>query len=195
MNLHHASLLRNVATGIVSISRRAWIIIGLGFLLLAALAIWATISVAGWLLGMTREGINAAPGAARTAIEQVEKAVPGATGVLDNLRSLTQPAAPARDVSGSDPAVARFPGLTRVHWQRDGEQVTIRYQGQAKLPAVIEHYAREFAGQGYRQVLLSATPAEERHEYVKADERIRMTFTQPGNDRVELMVELAGAPR
>ena len=42
---------------------------------------------------------------------------------------------------------------------------------------VIKHYAKGFAAQGYQQNLLSATPTEERHEYIKDGERFGLVVS------------------
>jgi hypothetical protein len=184
------SLLAATAGRLFSIGRRLWFPLLLGFLVLAALTLWAAVSAAGWLAGMMRDGFDAAPAAARTVIEQVDKNVPGAAVVVDGLRSLAQPAV-AREVSGSDPApVARFPGLTRVEWQRDADSVKVRYEGAADFAAVLAHYAGGFADLGYRQDMLSANRDEERHDYLRGDERIGLTVTRQGREGVTVLLQV-----
>ena len=70
-------LLRGLLGRIFSISRRTWIFLSVTFLVLVALFIWAAISTAGWLFGMARDGVNAAPEAVRAATAQVEQVIPG----------------------------------------------------------------------------------------------------------------------
>ena len=188
------SLLAAAAGRLFSIGRRLWLPLLLGFLVLAALTLWAAVSAAGWLAGMMRDGFDAAPAAARTVIEQVDKNVPGAAVVVDGLRSLAQPAA-VREVSGSDSGpVERFPGLTRVEWQRDGELIKVRYEGEADFAAVLAHYASGFSAKGYRQEMLAATREEERVDYLRGDERIGLSVARQGREGVSVLLQVP-APR
>ena len=66
-------LLRGLLSRIFSISRRTWIFLSVTFLVLVALFIWAAISTAGWLFGMARDGVNAAPEAVRAATAQASE--------------------------------------------------------------------------------------------------------------------------
>jgi len=185
MSLSKLSLFSMLASRIFAISRRTWILISVVILMFTILAVWLTISLAGWLFGMAQEGVSAVPDVARSAVQQVEKVVPGATQAIEDLRAVGQAAPPARDVSGTDPIpVARFPGLARTHWQREDQGITVRYEGKADLAAVLDHYAKGFAEHGYRQELLAATPSEERHDYHKGEERIGVTFVQQKENRV-----------
>ena len=187
MNLLTNGLLRGPLSHIFSISRRTWIFLTATLLVLMALAIWATISAAGWLFGMARVGINAAPEAVRAATAQIEQIIPGMREKLGVLVPALKPEPPPRDVSGTDPGpVARFPGLARVEWQRDVQQIRVRYQGKADFSGVIKHYAEGFVAQGYRHTLLSATPTEERHEYIKDGEYFSFIFTARESDLVTI---------
>lgn len=189
MSLSKLSLFSMLASRISAISRRTWILISVVVLTLAVLAIWLTISLAGWLFGMAQQGILAVPDVARSAVQQVENIVPGATQAIDDLRTIGQAAPPVRDVSGTDPIpVARFPGLARTHWQREGQDIAVRYEGKADLAAVLDHYAKGFAEHGYRQELHAATPSEERHDYHKGEERIGVTFVQQKENRVSVSI-------
>ena len=189
MSFSKLSLFSMLASRLFAISRRTWILISVVVLMLAILAVWLTISLAGWLFGMAQEGVSAVPDVARSAVQQVEKVVPGATQAIEDLRAISQAAPPARDVSGTDPIpVARFPGLVRTHWQREGQDVTVRYEGKADLAAVLDHYAKGFADHGYRQELHAATPSEERHDYLKGHERIGVIFAQQNNDMISVSI-------
>ena len=130
-------MLRGLLSRIFSISRRTWIFLSVTLLVFIALLIWAVISTAGWLFGMARDSVNAAPDAVRAATVQVEQVIPGVQEKLGVLVPGLKPDAPLREVSGTDPApVARFPGLARVQWQRDEQQVQVRYQGKADFAGV-----------------------------------------------------------
>jgi len=196
-------LLRSLLSGVSSISRRTWIFITATLLVLMVVIMWAMVSAAGWLFGMAREGVVAAPETVRSATAQVEQFIPGVQetvrsanaqvaqiipGVQETLGALLPtltPDLPSRDVSGTDPGpVARFPGLVRIEWQRAEQQIQVRYQGRANFTDVIAHYAEAFAEQGYQQNLLSATSTEERHEYIKDGERFSLIFSVQERDVV-----------
>ncbi|MDP2882665.1 MAG: hypothetical protein Q8N89_13935 [Azonexus sp.] len=178
-------LLQTALSRIFLIRRRTWILITGGLFLVLILIIWATISAAGWLFGVARESVSAAPEAVRAVTAQVVQVIPGAREKLGELVPALRAEAPLRDVSGTDPApVARYPGLSRVHWHRDGRDITVRYGGAANFAAVLDHYVKGFTAQGYRHDLLSATPDEERHEYVKGDDRVGMAISRQNHDNV-----------
>lgn len=180
-------IFRGLLSRIFSISRRTWIFLSVTFLLLTALLIWAVISTAGWLFGMARDGVNAAPETVRAATAQVEQVIPGVQETLGVLVPGFKPESPLREVSGSDPApVARFPGLVRVQWQRDEQQVQVRYQGKADFADVLKHYTQGFAALGYQQTLLSASPSEERHEFIKDGEHFSLVFSVLERDVVTI---------
>jgi hypothetical protein len=170
-------LLRGLLSRIFSISRRAWIFLSITFFIFLALAIWATFSAAGWLFGITRDGVNAAPDAVRAVTTQVEQVIPGVQEKLGVFLPTLKPEPSPREVSGTDPGpVSRFPGLARVQWQRDDQKIQVRYEGPADFAGVLKHYAEQFSALGYQQNLLSASINEERHEYVKDSERFSLFF-------------------
>jgi len=172
-------LLQDFVGRVFAIGRRTWILIAVVLAALAALAIWAAIGVAGWLFGMAREGVAAAPEAARAVTAQVEQAVPGARERLGELVPALKPEPPPRDVSGTDVGpVARYPGLARSHWHREGSEITVRYEGRADYAAVLDHYVQGFAAQGYAQRVTSATPEGEEHEFHKGEDRVRFKIAQ-----------------
>ena len=180
-------MLRGLLSRIFSISRRTWIFLSVTLLVFIALLIWAVISTAGWLFGMARDSVNAAPDAVRAATVQVEQVIPGVQEKLGVLVPGLKPDAPLREVSGTDPVpVARFPGLARVQWQRDEQQVQVRYQGKADFAGVLKHYTQGFAAQGYQHTLLSASSTEERHEFVKDGERFNLVFSVLERDVVTI---------
>ncbi|MDP3123893.1 MAG: hypothetical protein Q8M46_04760, partial [Thiobacillus sp.] len=101
-----------------------------------------------------------------------------------------KPSQPQRDVSGTDLGpVARYPGFSRTYWHREGKQVTIEYEGEANYAAVLDHYAKGFATQGYAQSVQSATPSAETHEYTKDDERITLKIAQLPRGAVSARIE------
>ena len=189
MSLSKLPLFSMLASRLFAISRRTWGLISVGLLMLGALAIWMTISLAGWLFGVARESVTATPEVARNAVQLVEKVVPGAMQAIKDLPVIGQASPPARDVSGTDLIpVARFPGLARTHWQREGQEIRVRYEGKANLASILEHYTKGFAEHAYRQELHAATPGEERHDYLKGSERVGVIFTQLNNGMVSVSI-------
>ncbi len=172
------------APRIFQVRRRVWIAAGVGLLVLFGLLIWLAIALLGWFIGQVQGWTAAAPEVARGALEQVERVVPGAheklsghLGELAPVLKLETP--PQRDVSGPDLGpVARYPGMSRTYWHREGKQVTIEYEGEVDYVAVLDHYLQGFAAEGYTQALQSATPTAESHEYTRDRERILVKVTR-----------------
>lgn len=179
------------------VRRRTWIAVGVGLLVLFGLLIWAALALVGWFFGQAQGWMGAAPEAARRAMEQVEQVVPGAREKLGEFVPGLKPggyesaaAQLQRDVSGTDVGpVARYPGLARTYWQREGKQATVEYEGEADYAAVLDHYAKGFAAEGYVQSVQSATPSAETHEYTKGRERMTLTITQQSRGGVSVRIE------
>jgi hypothetical protein len=128
--------------------------------------------------------MGVAPEVVHGVMEQVEQVVPGAREKLGGFVPALKPSQPRRDVSGTDLGpVARYPGLSRTYWHREGKQVAIEYEGEADYAAVLDHYAMGFATQGHAQGVQSATPSTETHEYAKGGERITLRIAQLPNGR------------
>ena len=194
------SLIRNFGLRFLQVRRGTWIAIGLGVLTLVALLIWAAIALLGWFFGQAQGLAGKAPDVARGAIGQVEQVAPGVRaqieqvvpGVREQLGAWVpalKPEPPPRDVSGTDVGpVARYPGLARSHWHREGREITVRYEGTADYAAVLDHYVRGFAAQGYAQTILSAAREGERHDYAKGAERVGFALEQLPGGRVKATV-------
>ncbi|MHB8915768.1 MAG: hypothetical protein ACYC4K_08150 [Thiobacillus sp.] len=191
------------APRLFQVRRRTWIAVGVGLLVLFILLIWAGLALMGWLFGQAQGWMGGAPEAARGAIEQVERALPGAREKLGkfvpalkpmptlNPGPTPEPGPTRRDVSGTDLGpVARYPGLPRTYWQRDGNRVTIEYQGEADYVAVLDHYTNGFAAQGYAQSVQSAAPTGETHEYTKGSQRIGLQVAQLPQGVVRARIEI-----
>jgi hypothetical protein len=141
--------------------------------------------------------MGAAPEAARGAMGQVEQAVPGARAKLGELVPALMPEGqksavtqPQRDVSGTDLGpVARYPGLARTSWHREGKQVAIEYEGAADYAAVLDHYAKGFSAQGYAQTVQLAQADAETLEYAKGAERLLVKIAKKPQDGVRVRVE------
>ena len=178
------------APRLFQVRRRTWVAIGGGLLVLFGLLIWAVLALLGWLFGQAQSWMGAAPEAARGAMERVEQAVPGVREKLGEFVPGLKPSSPPRDVSGTDVGpVARYPGLARTSWQREGKQVTIEYEGEADYTAVLGHYAKGFAAQGYAQTVLSAQLDAETHEYTKGGERVTLKVAQLHKGAVSARIE------
>ncbi len=173
-----------------------WLALSLGMLGALALLFWGLVSGLGWLWGQTQPLTDAAPEAARSVIAQVENTIPGARDKLAEIMPALKPEPAPRDVSGTDIGpVARYPGLTRSHWHREGREITVRYEGPADYARVLDHYVRGFAAQGYAQGVLSASPGLEKHEYLKGSDRVAFTLTQLPKDKVKVsLVAVLPAP-
>lgn len=183
MNSFSPPLMRGILNRIFSIKRRTWMLLTAALFVLMALVIWATISAASWLLGIARDGVNAAPEVVRSASSLVEQVIPSIQDKLAVLLPALTQKAPPREVSGTDPGpVARFPGLLRVQWQHDDQETQVRYEGKVEFADVLKHYVQGFSEHGYRHEIMSTTPAEERHEFIKDSERIGLVFSAGKND-------------
>ena len=171
------------------IRRGTWLAIAVGLVALLVMSAWAALSLFGWLWGQGKSLVEGAPEAARTVVAQVEQAVPGARETLGELVPALKPEPPLRDVSGTDIGpVVRYPGLARSHWHRDGREITARYEGRAEYAAVLDHYARGFAAQGYVQDVASATPEGEEHDYRKGEDRVHFKIAQSPQSKVKATI-------
>lgn len=176
-----------LAPGILQVRRSTWIAIGVGFVCLLGLTVWAALALIGGLWGHAKSMAGSAPETARIVIEQAERAIPGANEALDALRAATKPVPPPQDVSGTDPAaVTRYAGLVRTHWQRDGQKIAVRYEGKVDYAAVRDAYVTGFAKLAYSQNLLSSSPDEERHEFIKGNDRIQFAIARNTKDIVKV---------
>ena len=189
-------LLGYVATlvpGLLQVRRSTWIAAGAGLLVLLGLTAWAAIAVIGGLWGQARNLSATAPDivrdATRAAVGQAEVIVPGVREKLGAMVPALKAEPPPRDVSGTDVGpVARYPGLARDHWHREGREITVRYAGAADYATVLDHYVGGFAAQGYRQNLLSATPDAERHEYIKDTDRVGFALARNAKSVVKATI-------
>lgn len=185
------ALAARFAPRLFQVRRRTWVGVGLGLLVLFGLMIWAGLTLLSWLFGQAQSLMGNAPETVRGAVEQVEQAVPGAREKLGEMLPTFKTATPRRDVSGTDLGpVARYPGLARTYWQRDGKQATIEYQGKADYAAVLDHYAKGFTAKGYAQNVQFAKPTAETHEYTLGSERIVLKVAQQPNGLVSARLEM-----
>lgn len=178
------------APRLFQVRRRTWVAVGVGLLVLVGLLLWAAVASIGWFFGQAQGLMGAAPEAVRGTMEQAKQAVPGAREKLGEFVPAIKPPQPRRDVSGTDLGpVARYPGLARTYWHREGKQVTIEYEGEADYAAVLDHYAKGFAAQGFAQTVQSAQPDAETHEYIRGAERVVFKITRTARDSVSARIE------
>lgn len=181
------------APWIFQVRRTTWIALGVGLLVLFGFLIWGAVALIGGLWGQARNLAGAAPeavrGTARGVLEQVEVVVPGVREKLGEVVPALKVEPPPRDVSGTDLGpVARYPGLARSHWHRDGRELTVRYEGQADYAAVLNHYVTGFSAQGYAQSILAATPESEKHEYLKGADRVGFALVKKPQGGVKISI-------
>lgn len=189
MNKPALALAAQLAARFLQIRRGTWLAIGLAMLATLILLLWASVSLFAWLWGQGKSLADGTPEAARTVVAQVAQAVPAAREALGGVVPALRPEPPPRDVSGTDIGpVARYAGLARSHWHRDGREITVRYEGRADLVAVIDHYAKGFAAQGYVQSVISAAPDGEEHAFRKDDDRVRLRIAQLPDGKVKVTI-------
>lgn len=181
---------------LIQVRRGTWLALAVAMVGVVVLLIRAAVSSFGWLWGQAQALTETAPEAARAVMAQVEQAAPGAREKLGEFVPALKPEPPPRDVSGTDIGpVARYPGLARSHWHREGREITVRYEGPADYAAVLEHYARGFAAQGYAQNVLSASSGSEKHEYLKGKDRVGFTIAQLPKGKLKIsLVAVLPAP-
>lgn len=189
------ALAAQAASRLLQVRRRTWILLGMALLALFGLLIWAAIALLGWFFVQLQDWGGAAPQAARDALavveRQVEQVVPGAREkVSEYVPSLKSEEKPRRDVSGTDFApVARYPGLTRTFWHREGRLVSVHYEGRADYTAVLAHYVQGFAALGYTQELQSASPEAETHAWSKGKQRYLAKIVSEPKGMVSVEIE------
>jgi hypothetical protein len=77
------ALAANFAPRIFRVRRATWISIGIGFLVLTGLMLWAAIALAGWFWGQAGKQLEAAPALAQGAMKQLDQAIPEVRGILE----------------------------------------------------------------------------------------------------------------
>jgi len=189
------ALAAQAANRVFQVRRRTWIVLGVATLILFGLLIWAAVALIGWFFGLAQGWSAAAPQTARDALatveRQVEQVVPGARETVAAYVPMLRPGErPQRDVSGTDFApVARYPGLTRTFWHREGRLLRVKYEGRADYVAVLAHYVQGFAALGYTQELQSATPEAETHAWSKGKQRYLAKIASEPKGMVRVDIE------
>jgi hypothetical protein len=189
------ALAAQAAPKLFQMRQRTWILLGAGLLVLLVLSIWGALALMSWFFGQVQGWSTAAPEAARDALatveRQVEQVVPGTREkVSEYVPILKSEDRPRRDVSGTDFApVARYPGLARTFWHREGRQVNVHYEGRADYAAVLDHYIRGFTALGYTQELQSATPDVETHAWTLGKQRYLAKIVREPKGMVSVDIE------
>jgi hypothetical protein len=129
--------------------------------------------------------------AARGAIEKVEGVVPGTREKLGALVPALKPETqPQRDVSGTDIGpVARYTGLMRTQWRREGASIVVVYEGKASYTTVLDYYTSGFTTKGFTQKIQSATSEAEAHEYQKGGEHFALNISQKPRGAISVRIE------
>ena len=183
------------APRLFQVRRSTWIAAAIGVLVLFGLLIWAALALIGWLFGQIKDWSAAAPEAAQDALatvgRQVDQVAPGMQDTLSELLPVIKPDGRLqRDVNGTDIApVARYPGLTRTFWHREGRLITVHFEGRADYAAVLDHYVRGFTDLGYTQELQSATPVAETHAWIKGTQRYLAKIVSEPKGMVSVDIE------
>lgn len=164
--------LGQLASRLLAVRKRTWLLLGLGVAAVTALLAWAAVAVLTWAWGQATGVVDTGRQAAGGVLERVEQAVPGVAQALAPwVGGRVAPAdsgATAPDVSGNDPAgVVRPAGLTRTYYANEAGRQEVRYAGSGDMHAVLRHYVGELESAGYRHDILLATPATERHRFGK----------------------------
>lgn len=104
---------------------------------------------------------------ANEAMTRVEEIVPGFREEAGRWLPTVSNAWPEKDVSGSDPGSAnRFPGLVRSQFLRDETKIEASYAGRADFDAVLSHYVKGFAANGFTHEVLAADTKGEHHRFI-----------------------------
>jgi len=188
-----------VGPRILQVRRRTWIGLGIGFLALVGLFIWAAIALTGWALGQSQAWFgnfkSSASGPAREILVQMEQVAPGVVAPVreklgEYVPGLQAETVRPRDVSGSDLGpVPRYPGMVRTYWHREGRAVTVEYEVRVDYGAVLDHYVQGFAAAGYAAEVQSASREMEVHQYTQAQERYLVRFSRKAGGIVSVHLE------
>jgi hypothetical protein len=98
------------------------------------------------------------------------------------------PSPEAREVSGVDLGPARYPGLRRTAFERNGATASASYQGSGNLADVLAHYQSGFAAMGFQSEVLSASTDAERHQFVMNEQRVELEVSQGANGAIEVVL-------
>lgn len=194
-----------LASRLGRIRARSWVLVGVAGIVLIGVIAAAAVLLLSWLWGQAPAVIDAGKRLGGEAAAQVEQAAPGVRerveqsvpGLREQLSRWIPALAPvpAQDVSGADIGpVARYPGLLRSRFLRDGQAVEVGFAGAAPFDAVLAHYVQGFAAAGYTQEIVAAAPDEERHRFVRDRKSFELALTRRPSGHVELQLKHSTPP-
>ncbi len=160
-------------------------------LLFLVLAIWAAISLFGWIGGQVPGAWEKVKEQAPAVQQRIEEVVPGAGQAAQRLRPGQAPA--LQDVAGEDVGgVPRFAGLVRTRYSVEGAVRSVTYEGEVPFRAVADHYAARLLEKGWTHRLLYADAREERREYLAPTARFELHVKEGDRVSVTLREEPLG---
>lgn len=204
--LSPSGLLTQAVSGLKAIRTRTWLILGGVVMLIIGLIVWAGIALLSWLWAQTpaatemgkravTEGATRIEQAAPELKAQAERWLPGIEEQIGRWVPGFGDEPPARDVSGADPGpVPRLAGLVRSHYGAEGGTVEVHYAGRADFDATLAHYVKGFAGAGYVQEVISATPEVEQHRFLREGESYDLTLTSRSGGVIEVRLRQSLRP-
>ena len=198
--LNRLGLLSPLAAWLGSIRIRTWLILGTAGFALLGLVVWAGIALLSWLWAQAPVVADAGKRLGGEAATQIEQAAPGlgdrleqwVPGLRENVERWVPglAKAPAQDVSGTDIGpVPRYPGLVRGHFSRDAGGVEVAYAGSAALDAVLAHYVKGFAADGFAHDVMVATADGERHRFRRGQETFELALARRAGGLIEVRLE------
>lgn len=162
-----------------------WIAIAVGMMAVVAFVVVLLVELVAWIW-------ESIPGPQNVVDKQMTAVVVKDPQVLQLVPSViaATPAPAQQDVSGTDSGpVARFSGLSRSHWHRDGREITVRYEGEADFDAVLTHYAKGFAARGYTQKDLASDEAGSvKHEYVLGSDKVKFGLSKKPKGGIKVSI-------
>lgn len=203
--LNRMGPLAPLASRLGRIRTRSWVFVGVAGIVVIGVIAATAVLLLSWLWDQAPAAIDAGKRLGGEAAAQVEQAAPGVRerveqsvpGLRDQLSRWIPALAPVpvQDVSGADIGpVARYPGLVRSQFVRDGQAVEVGFAGAAPFDAVLAHYVQGFAAAGYTQEIVAAAPDEERHRFVRERESFELALTRRPGGRVELQLKHSTLP-
>jgi hypothetical protein len=180
-----------------SIRKRTWVMAGLAVAVILAIMVWLAIALLSWGWGQLPALADSAKQAASATMDKAEQAAPGVKARLEpwlDASGLPVPRKagdwPSRDVSGIElPGIERPAGFVRTHYARDKHRIDLRYVGQGDFHEVLSHYTTQFRQAGYAHEIVSATPAAERHRFIKTSDVVEFEIRGADKDgKIEVII-------
>lgn len=180
-----------------AVRKRTWVLLGLVIAAVLGIMAWLAVAMLSWAWNQVPAAAESGRQAASATMEKMGQLAPevkarlepllGASGLLSANSAGDWP---ERDVSGAElPGVVRYPGFVRVHYEREGSRIELRYVGQGNLHAVLDHYVSQFRTSGYEQEVIKASPEVEVHQFVKSSDTIDLEIRRAGTGgRIEVVL-------